>query len=379
MIENQQRSIEILQELGANPAVPFHEQSVSNYIKAFISKLGIEMCLDPYGTIITHYQTQSTTEDQPMAFVAHMDHPGFEVIESSKKQIIARGLGGVPVAAFTKPTAVTALVKNVGRIQGMTRPSNNFTKSENGDRLILIDTNQQQSIPAGTPIIFDLPDFEFDDRLIRMRALDDLAGCASILIMLERLVFSQSKANVYGIFTRAEETGLYGARLLASSGILPQNTIIISIESSSVIPGVSQGEGPVIRTGDASTTFDFQAEYFLKSAAIRLKNKRGKFDVQRQLMNGGTCEATAFSSMGYRSTGIAFPLGNYHNATTTIRDPEGNVDAEYITLSDYLDGIELAFETSLGSTCSTEINNKGWDLGPVPLDIKNRLQSSFQP
>ena len=60
MIENQQRSIEILQELGANPAVPFHEQSVSNYIKAFISKLGIEMCLDPYGTIITHYQTQST-------------------------------------------------------------------------------------------------------------------------------------------------------------------------------------------------------------------------------------------------------------------------------------------------------------------------------
>jgi hypothetical protein len=135
----------------------------------------------------------------------------------------------------------------------------------------------------------------------------------------------------------------------------------------------------VIRTGDASTTFDFQAEYFLKSAAIRLKNKKGKFDTQRQLMSGGTCEATAFSSMGYRSTGIAFPLGNYHNATTTIRDPEGNVDAEYIDLSDYLDGIELAFETSLGSTCSSESNNKGWDLGSVPLDIKKRLQSSFQP
>jgi endoglucanase len=261
----------------------------------------------------------------------------------------------------------------------MTRPCDDFINNESGDQLILIDTNQAQSIPVDTPVIFDLPDFEFDDQMIRMRALDDLAGCASILIMLERLVISRSKANVYGVFTRAEEVGLYGARLLASSGMLPRDTIIISIESSSVIPGVSQGKGPVIRTGDASSTFDFQAEYFLRSAAIRLKNKNGRFDTQRQLMSGGTCEATAFSSMGYKSTGIAFPLGNYHNAATTIRDPKGNVAAEYIALSDYLGGVELAYETSLGSTCSSDSKNKGWELGPVPLDIKQRLQSSFQP
>lgn len=377
MVENRQRAIEVLRELGSNPAVPFHEHSVANYIKTFISKLGIEMYLDSYGNILAHYGAQETEEDPPIAFVAHMDHPGFEVVESTKKQIIARGLGGVPTAAFTKTTAVTALAEGLNPIQARTKPYNGFINKENDDRLVLIEANRQQSIPVDTPIIFDLPDFEIDDEIIRMRALDDLAGCASILITLERLATSRSKANIYGIFTRAEEVGLFGARLLASNGILPRNTIIISIESSSVIPGVSQGHGPVIRTGDASTTFDSQAEHFLRSAAVRLKNKHGAFDSQRQLMSGGTCEATAFSSMGYRSTGIAFPLGNYHNATTTIRDPKGDVAAEYIALSDYLGGIELAYETSLESTLPSEKKDKGWALGPVPEDIKKRLQGSF--
>ena len=40
-------------------------------------------------------------------------------------------------------------------------------------------------------------------------------------------------------------------------------------------------------------------------------------------MSGGVCEATAFAVFGYRTTGIAFPLGNYHNGIRGLRDPEG--------------------------------------------------------
>ena len=36
---------------------------------------------DPYGNLIAHYRHRPAPDQPPIAFVAHMDHPGFEVIE----------------------------------------------------------------------------------------------------------------------------------------------------------------------------------------------------------------------------------------------------------------------------------------------------------
>jgi endoglucanase len=38
-----------------------------------------------------------------------------------------------------------------------------------------------------------------------------------------------------------------------------------------------------------------------------------RLKVQRKLMPGGACEATAFGAYGYEATCICLPLGNYHN------------------------------------------------------------------
>ena len=157
------------------------------------------------------------------------------------------------------------------------------------------------------PVVFDLPDFELEGGVITMRALDDLAGCASIIAALERVVRSQESANVYAVFTRAEEAGLYGARLVAESGVLPEETLVVSVESSSVILGVAQGAGPIIRTGDRASTFDDEAEQALVSAAEALGKVEGGLRVQRQLMTGGTCEATAFGAVRVQGDGACVP------------------------------------------------------------------------
>ena len=70
-------------------------------------------------------------------------------------------------------------------------------------------------------------------------------------------------------------------------------------------------------------------------------------------MYGWVCEATAFSAYGYSVTGIAFPLGNYHNSTSGLLDINGDVDAEYIKYQDYLYGIQLLTEVTLNSELST--------------------------
>ena len=112
------------------------------------------------------------------------------------------------------------------------------------------------------------------------------------------------------VSSRERKRGDYSARASwRRAGTLPEETIVVSVESSAVIPGVAQGAGPVVRTGDALTTFDSEAERLLAAAVVSIRRREPEFRAQRQLMSGGVCEATAFSLAGYAVTGVAFPLG----------------------------------------------------------------------
>ena len=90
-------------------------------------------------------------------------------------------------------------------------------------------------------------------------------------------------------------------------------------------------------------------------------------------MAAGSCEATAFAVNGYSTTGIAFPLGNWHNATTKIPDPEGGVGMEYISQSDFLNGTDLIFTSALVgySNSSSPIKER---LFEVQGKLKDRLR-----
>jgi len=234
--------------------------------------------------------------------------------------------------------------------------------------LILLAEPARLELPA--PVVFDLPDFQVDGDLIRMRAADDLAGCASILAALAELAVQPAPGDVYGVFTRAEEVGLMGARLLAESERLPKETLVVSLESSRTLPGAEQGSGPVIRVGDAGMTFSADAESVLLRARETLQLQEGGFRVQRQLMSGGVCEASAFALYGYRTTGIAFPLGNYHNSA-----PDGTIQAEYIHVEDYLGGVQLIVEAARQMPEKQNIAFKQ-RLRQVPDEVRERLERS---
>ena len=365
------RALEILEALGRRPATPFYEEGPAQYILAALSDMGIEHGRDRFGNVVATFGDPGP--DAPsVALVAHMDHPGFEVVEADGAHATAIAAGGVPAASLVKPTPVLVLLPDGDRIRATTgrHESTNDPSDRRAERLVTLSLDRELPVAPPLPVVFDLPDFALDGDTIRMRALDDLAGCAAILAALERASAEGRGARVYGVFTRAEEGGLFGARLLAEEGTLPPRTIVVSVESSSVIPGVEQGHGPVIRTGDAMTTFDAEAERVLSQAAGHLRSQPNGFRVQRQLMSGGVCEATAFSAHGYPVTGLAFPLGNYHNATTSIPDPEGGVDAEDIKLSDFFGGVDLLTEMARGERSDSPDTL----IGPVSEDVRRRLE-----
>ena len=371
-----ERSIEILRELDSRPSSPFFEYKVAQYIVETIKQMGVKVECDRFGNIIAHYDNfPSHRERDPIAFVAHMDHPGFEITESYREGFIARAMGGIPVASLKKPTPVVVFTPRGERVAGEISPIDTMLRQEIPERMVYLKLQSEVVSTFPIPVVFDLPDFSLDGDTIRMRALDDLAGCASILVALEWLVLNEEKVDFYAVFTRAEEVGLIGARLLAYEEILPKETIIVSVESSPVIPGISQGEGPVIRTGDASYTFDSEAEKFLSIGRLRIQEMNTAFKYQRHLMRGGTCEATAFAHFGYRVTGIAFPLGNYHNATTKISDASGGVDLEYIDVSDYLGGIELIMQSAIGVSRIGNYNASSW-VTDISENIRSRMATT---
>src|SRR5207253_2291021 len=191
----------------------------------------------------------------------------------------------------------------------------------------------------------DHPAFEVTDAQGtegRARAADALAGCALIVCALLVLREDDRPHDIHAIFTRAEETGLYGARLAAEDGLIPRDAFVVSVEASRALPGAEAGKGVVVRAGDLHNTFSNEAERYLRVARERLAD--AGMPVQRALLVGGTCEASAFVRLGWTATGMALPNVNYHNAA-----PDGGFAPEIVRVSDLASGIALAVEAAIAA------------------------------
>ena len=332
------RPLAILQELGNQPATSYFEANVARVVERILDGAGIVHETDEYGNIIARVTRPSPpggAAPRPIALVAHMDHPGFEVIAVDGARLTTRMLGGLPRTVYDQAVGVIVHSSNGGVLHGSTTGRD----SNPDDRTVMVGIDELVDVSLPAYVVFDLPGFELRGDEIHMRACDDLAGCASTLAALEITARGDEPVDAYGVFTRAEEDGLIGARLLAASARLPAETVVVSVESSRTLPGAEQGNGPVIRVGDAASTFSQSAEEHLQTARQQLLRRDPPIAVQRQLMSGGVCEATAFIANGYASTGVAFPLGHYHNGLG-----EDAISAETIRVGDFLGGVELLLE-----------------------------------
>lgn len=357
--------LHFLSKLARIPAVPYYEQAVAAYIQAACADAGLETRSDRYGNVLA---TRPGSEDgaSGIAFVAHMDHPGFEALRVEDEGLVGRGLGGLPPQAFQSGTRVQLITRSGDRLAGMVVGR----VGPRSEQSVLLETDRDAVGELPCAAVLDLPGYDLDpeSRLIRMRAADDLAGCASVMAVLAASLDRASAGAVHGLFTRAEEVGLIGARLAAEDGLLPPDTVVVSVETSSTLPGAEIGGGPVIRTGDRMTTFDHRAEEYLLAA----RDEIGAAPVQRQLMSAGTCEGSAFARFGYATTGLAYPLGNWHN-----NGPDETVRAEFIHEEDFATGLAL-LDSAAALAGVTPSSKAGTRLLERPGEEERRLLESAE-
>jgi putative aminopeptidase FrvX len=225
----------------------------------------------------------------------------------------------------------------------------------------------KETLRVGQWAALDLPAFEVRGDELHLRAADDLALAAVIVLALAALRDDPRPHDIHAVFTRGEETGLYGARLVAEDGLLSKDAIVVSLEASRALATARAGAGVVVRPGDVYNTFSNEGERFLRVARERLAD--AGIPTQRALLTGGTCESSAFVRMGWTTTAIALPNVNYHNQT----EEHDRFVPEIVRVSDLRSAVALLVE---GATAAGADEDESWwpDVRNVPAEMRALLR-----
>lgn len=315
-------SLGLVRRVLSVPTMSFHEEGIATFVKWYSYALGLHVKEDRFGNLLVF----NGSKPQGVVFNAHMDHPGFEVVSvlSGGKNTLVAQWGkvdsalccGAKVVMYSASGAVRARVD--GKVAGQMHEGRPLFKLLSRHRFARGDFGH-----------FDLPGFRLSKGRIFTRAADNLMSVAAILELFTRLHGSRVPAT--GLFTRGEEAGFLGAFGAMETGLIPKRLPLIVLECSSAKHGnVAIGDGPVIRVGDWQSSYDPAIDCWIHEVADDLAgDMKGAFRYQRKLLPGGRCEACVYIAQGYRTGGIALPLGNYHN-----QGPRGAA-AEYISVNDY--------------------------------------------
>lgn len=321
------------------PTAPRFEDLPKAFIRRFVAARPALACTeDAAGNLLVRYPARGVRR-RPLVLVAHMDHPGFRVTSVAGQAIGLQFQGGVylPHARVGQRIALfrRGRMKPLGtaRLTGVTFERN---------RLKTAAAQLLSGRAAGADFaMWDFPSFQLRGGRVVTRNCDDSMGCVAALCALDEIARRRpAGVSLQVLFTRAEELGFLGAIEAIRLRTVPKDAVVISLEASKALPEAPQGGGVIVRVGDRESTFDPTVTLALQAAAKEVAVREPAFRWQRRLMDGGACEATPFCLAGYRASGLALPLGNYHNMSFGAGG-RPDIGPEHILVRDLLDEVRL--------------------------------------
>jgi endoglucanase len=329
----------LTREVIAIPTAAYLEGAVVRYLRRFVEQRGLDCSQDVYGNVSITYRRGRR---RPLVLGAHIDHPGFVVTAVKGRRLTLEFRGGLSadygkgeplrIYAADGATTGTARISSVQGSPGAARAAKRIVGAK-----ATLDAGSTAS--EGDLALWDVAECRFRGEIVHARQCDDMAGVVSVLATLDRVAAAGKAGHLVGFFSRAEEVGLCGASAAARDRLLPEDALIVAVETSSMAGGrAEQGGGPIIRVGDVGHIFSPRMTQWMTAVAQSIAREQGSFPYQRKLMDGGTTEATSYDLYGYETGAACLALGNYHNA-----GPKGRVAAETVHMGD-LEGLIQLFE-----------------------------------
>jgi putative aminopeptidase FrvX len=347
------RWIKLAVDLLRLPTSPFHEHNVMLAIWRYARNHGFEVHADAVGNLVVDYVPESgVAADRPrVLFTAHMDHVGFWAVEMiGERKLRAHWMGRFPeelllgakvmfwtggkplseIAPELLPDAADEMRIGGRRVGGVVRTICGYNAE--GD-VAEVEIEIDEPVMPGSVGMWDLPDPDHRDGRLYARGIDDVAGAASLLSLLDDMKRTACTNPVRCLFTRAEEGGFFGSIHYCRESLSrqPGRDIVISVETSKALENAPLGRGPIVRVGDRHSVFEPELIAWSSRCAESIGADDASFSWQRRLMDGGTCESSVFQAWTGRAGALCIALGNYHNFNVE----EKRIDLEYIDLSDF--------------------------------------------
>lgn len=339
------RREELLLEFASAPAAAGHEGAVEALVEKWAARRrGLVLERDAHGNLFVHRRDfrKACRGRAPLFFTAHMDHPAFVVLSSAGREVRLEFRGGVHDQYFNgaRIEIFSADLRRAypARITALDASSKPF-------KTVTARLDRPAAVSAGCLGRWLFPKSSVKKGLAWTNGCDDAACVAAALAAYEDISREKGLEHVALFFTRAEETGFVGAIGAARGGTLPKNARLVCLECSRSFPLDSPiGAGPIVRVGDKMSVFSPELTNSVSDIAAAYQKEKPAFRFQRKLMPGGTCEASAFSFYGFRSTCLCLPLGNYHNMADidgVLAGKKARVGQEHVAVSDFHGLIEL--------------------------------------
>jgi putative aminopeptidase FrvX len=352
-----EKSIELLKVLTETPGVSGYEAPIRKVIVEYLAPLSCELQADHLGSIIAR---SGGSDDPKIMLAAHMDEVGLMVTKITDEGFIKfQKLGG-----WWDPVLLDQKVEILGinsRINGVigAKAPHILTPEERKqpvtiDKLFIDigalnkDEVEHLGIRSGDPIV-PYSQFELCGNSVSFmgKALDDRAGCAMIIEILEELEQRGPSGSVYGVMTVQEEIGIRGAGTSVSV-VRPDLAIVLDVTVATDTPDIPLsdvlsktylGKGPIICFYDASMIPHIPFRDFVVNTV-----EESGIPYQIEIMPGGGTDAGKIHlyRQGVPSIVIGIPvryihdhigvanLDDYHNAIKLVLELIERLDANTV-------------------------------------------------
>lgn len=335
----------LLLEFASAPAAAGHEGAVERMVERWASRRPeVALRRDACGNLLVSRKgfARAIRSRAPLYITAHMDHPAFVVLSVSGKEVELEFRGGVHDQYFK---GARIEIFDAGLKRSFPARIISLDAGAKPFKTVSARLERRAPVSAGCLGRWLFPGSSVKKGIARANGCDDAACVAAALIAYDGLLAEKGLEHVALLFTRAEETGFVGAIGAARGGTMPKNARLLCLECSRSFPHDSPiGAGPIVRVGDKMSVFSPELTNAVSDIAAAYGKENPSFRFQRKLMPGGTCEASAFSFYGFRSSCLCLPLGNYHNMADidgVLAGKKARVGQEFVSTADFHGMIEL--------------------------------------
>ena len=323
----------LLVDLLQVPGVCGFEEPIRQKIAEWIRPRVDRLETDVLGNLIA---TQEGREEARVALFAHMDELGLVVANITPDGFLRfKTVGGLDDRVLPS-THVRVLPPGHPEVPGvvawvpphLTEPAAKENPKIVPAAEMIIDVGAAEAaevaalgIEVGHPIVFQKQVSFLAHDCLASRGMDNRAGCAVQLQVLEALAEEQERPTIHYVFSVQEEYGLRGA-VPAAYALQPDLALVVDTASAPDFPGVPSvyqgqyrlGQGPVLRLVDTRMITSPELSRWARDLAL-------KKDIPLQkAVTGGSTDAAAvqLARQGVAVLPICIPCRYTHSLVETV-------------------------------------------------------------